>query len=48
MQEIVGAELAFRVRSISLALYAAASEYAMTRGIIIADTKFEFGIDARR
>ncbi len=46
MREIIGAELAFRVRSISLALYAAASEYAATRGIIIADTKFEFGIDA--
>ena len=46
MQEIVGAELAFRVRSISLALYAAASQYAATRGIIIADTKFEFGLDA--
>ena len=48
MQEIIGAELAFRIRSISLALYAAAAEYAATRGIIIADTKFEFGIDARR
>ncbi len=47
MQEIVGAELAFRIRSISLALYSAASEYAGTRGIIIADTKFEFGIDDR-
>ncbi|MBA2546906.1 MAG: phosphoribosylaminoimidazolesuccinocarboxamide synthase [Burkholderiaceae bacterium] len=46
MQEVVGAELAFRIRSISLALYAAASQYAATRGIIIADTKFEFGIDA--
>ncbi len=46
MQEIIGAELAFRIRSISLALYAAAAEYAATRGIIIADTKFEFGIDA--
>ncbi|HVE90436.1 MAG TPA: phosphoribosylaminoimidazolesuccinocarboxamide synthase [Burkholderiaceae bacterium] len=46
MQEIVGAELASRIRSISLALYVAASDYAATRGIIIADTKFEFGIDA--
>jgi phosphoribosylaminoimidazole-succinocarboxamide synthase len=45
MQESIGAELAFRIRSISLALYLAASEYAATRGIIIADTKFEFGID---
>lgn len=46
MQQITGADLAHRVRSISLALYASASEYAMSRGIIIADTKFEFGIDA--
>ena len=46
MQQIIGAELALRVRSVSLDLYAAASEYAATRGIIIADTKFEFGIDA--
>ena len=46
VEEIVGAELAFRIRSISIALYAAAAEYAATRGIIIADTKFEFGIDA--
>ena len=46
MEHIVGAELAFRIRSISLALYAAASGYAATRGIIIADTKFEFGIDS--
>ena len=45
MKQIVGAELAFRIRSVSLALYAAASEYAVTRGIIIADTKFEFGLD---
>ncbi|MFZ5539765.1 MAG: phosphoribosylaminoimidazolesuccinocarboxamide synthase [Pseudomonadota bacterium] len=45
MCEIVGAELAFRVRTVSLALYQAAAEYAATRGIIIADTKFEFGID---
>ena len=46
MQKIVGAELAFRIRSISLALYAAAADYAATRGIIIADTKFEFGVAA--
>jgi phosphoribosylaminoimidazole-succinocarboxamide synthase len=45
MKEIVGAELAFRIRSVSLALYRAAAEYAATRGIIIADTKFEFGLD---
>ena len=46
MEQIIGAELAFRIRSISVALYSAAAEYAATRGIIIADTKFEFGIDA--
>jgi len=42
----IGAELAFRVRTVALALYRAAAEYALTRGIIIADTKFEFGTDA--
>ena len=33
------------MRDVSIALYKAASEYAATRGIIIADTKFEFGLD---
>ena len=42
---IVGAETAARLSSISLKLYQAASEYALTCGIIIADTKFEFGLD---
>ncbi len=41
---IVGADLAQQVRSISLAIYSFAREYARTRGIIIADTKFEFGL----
>ena len=41
----IGGELAERIRSISLELYRRASEYAATRGIIIADTKFEFGLD---
>ncbi|MCX7229923.1 MAG: phosphoribosylaminoimidazolesuccinocarboxamide synthase [Burkholderiales bacterium] len=41
----VGAPLAERIRAISLELYRRASEYAATRGIIIADTKFEFGLD---
>ncbi len=44
-EEIIGAELAAKVRDTSLALYKAAAEYAATRGIIIADTKFEFGLD---
>ncbi len=44
--EIVGQETTNYLRSTSLALYRKASEYAATRGIIIADTKFEFGVDA--
>ena len=44
--EIVGPELAARIRDISIAIYKAASEFAATKGIIIADTKFEFGLDA--
>jgi len=42
---LIGAELATRVRDVSLRLYAEAAEYAAGRGIIIADTKFEFGLD---
>lgn len=42
--ELVGEDVACQIRDLSLRLYAAASEYAATRGIIIADTKFEFGI----
>lgn len=42
---IVGAEIAAKLSSISLKLYQEASNYALTRGIIIADTKFEFGQD---
>ncbi len=45
MVELVGRELAGRVREISLAIYTEAAEYARGRGIIIADTKFEFGLD---
>ena len=44
-EAIIGAELAAKVRDTSIALYRAAVEYAATRGIIIADTKFEFGLD---
>ena len=44
-ESIIGAELAAQVRDVSLRLYNAAVEYAATRGIIIADTKFEFGLD---
>jgi phosphoribosylaminoimidazole-succinocarboxamide synthase len=44
-EAIIGKELAAQVRDTSIALYTAAVEYAATRGIIIADTKFEFGLD---
>lgn len=44
-EAIIGAELAAKVRDTAVALYSAAVEYAATRGIIIADTKFEFGLD---
>jgi phosphoribosylaminoimidazole-succinocarboxamide synthase len=43
MSEILGEEVTTKLREISLRLYKEASEYARTRGIIIADTKFEFG-----
>lgn len=42
--EIAGKETAERVRDLSLSLYSQAAEYAASRGIIIADTKFEFGV----
>jgi phosphoribosylaminoimidazole-succinocarboxamide synthase len=41
----VGQDMAERIRDVTLALYAQASAYAATKGIIIADTKFEFGLD---
>ena len=41
----IGVEQAEQVREISLRLYREAADYALTRGIIIADTKFEFGLD---
>ena len=44
--ELLGRELAHKVRDISIRLYTEAADYARTRGIIIADTKFEFGTDA--
>jgi phosphoribosylaminoimidazole-succinocarboxamide synthase len=45
MQQLIGAELADRVRETSLRLYREAAAHALQRGIIIADTKFEFGLD---
>jgi len=44
--DLVGPELAAKVRDTAIALYRSAAEFALTRGIIIADTKFEFGLDA--
>ncbi len=44
MADIVGQELASTLRDLTLSIYATAAEYALTRGIIIADTKFEFGL----
>ncbi len=46
--ELLGADIATRIRDISLALYKAASAIALAKGIIIADTKFEFGLDKNR
>jgi phosphoribosylaminoimidazole-succinocarboxamide synthase len=47
MEQAVGAALARRIREVSLALYARAAAHALARGIVIADTKFEFGLDER-
>ncbi|MDP3210242.1 phosphoribosylaminoimidazolesuccinocarboxamide synthase [Methylotenera sp.] len=43
--ELIGADMAEQVAKAAIALYTQAAEYALTRGIIIADTKFEFGLD---
>ena len=43
--EMIGLELATQIRDISLEIYKIAAEFALTKGIIIADTKFEFGLD---
>jgi len=42
---LVGREMAERVRAVSIRLYSEAAAYALSRGIVIADTKFEFGLD---
>lgn len=46
VENIVGAKLAAQVRDVSIRLYSEAADFAATRGVIIADTKFEFGVDA--
>ncbi len=45
-KKLLGADMAEQVKTATLALYTQAADYALTRGIIIADTKFEFGTDA--
>ena len=45
VRSLIGAELADRIEALSLELYAHAGDYARQRGIILADTKFEFGLD---
>jgi len=47
MCEIVGKDVGQKVKDISIRLYKEASEFAATKGIIIADTKFEFGLDSK-
>ena len=44
-EDLLGADLARQVKEVSLQLYKEAADYALQRGIIIADTKFEFGVD---
>ena len=45
VEKLIGLELADKVRDVSIRLYKEAADYAVTKGIIIADTKFEFGLD---
>ena len=45
MVEIIGEPLAVQVRDVAIELYRSAAAFALTKGIIIADTKFEFGLD---
>jgi len=47
LADLVGRETAQRIQALSLQLFAVASEYALSRGIIIADSKFEFGRDEK-
>ena len=46
VEKLVGSDLAAKVRDTAIAIYNFAAEHARSRGIIIADTKFEFGVDA--
>jgi phosphoribosylaminoimidazole-succinocarboxamide synthase len=47
VEALIGKALAAQVAAASIALYSKAAEYALTKGIIIADTKFEFGLDEK-
>ena len=47
VEQMIGAALAAKVRDVAIKLYKEAADYAATKGIIIADTKFEFGLDAK-
>jgi len=47
VEKLIGADLARKVRDVSIRLYKEASDYAASKGIIIADTKFEFGLEER-
>jgi len=47
VEKLIGKDLAARVRDVSIRLYQEASDYAATKGIIIADTKFEFGLNPK-
>lgn len=44
VEQLIGREVALKLKELSIAIYKKASEYALSRGIIIADTKFEFGL----
>jgi phosphoribosylaminoimidazole-succinocarboxamide synthase len=46
VEKLIGEKLAAQVRDVSIRLYSEAADFAATRGVIIADTKFEFGVDA--
>ncbi len=45
MENLIGSELAHRVKDLTMTIYTRGAEYALQHGIIIADTKFEFGLD---
>jgi phosphoribosylaminoimidazole-succinocarboxamide synthase len=47
LSELIDSDLAGRIRDVSLRLYKEAADFALRKGIIIADTKFEFGLDAQ-